>query len=371
MRAWWSDARNRRIAVVAVLLVAVVWTVTFLAAGGGGGEDGDTSPSTRRLEAGRAPSHDRPDAVWLFGFDTLRLVPSAPDRVSVLGFPAFGQVTGGPGEVLLYEPGSGRFGRLDATTNRIVDRATIPSRLRAGSDGVAEPVVAAAGSAAWLVTGPSTLTRHARPTGSAPDRTVELPGVGTRADTRVLAGPAGVVAISVDPTNETVPAVINRVDPGSGEVVATGEAGLPAGGLVDVAGGPGRVWLVGHTRLVPVDARTATAGPPLTLPPGMVARRMVDRGDQVWVLARDGRLARLDARDGRLLGTPTRPGYRSLGPTSRLEDGPGGPWALLATVTRGDYHAEVVRLGPTGRATWRLRLPDPLAIADLAVSTRR
>ncbi len=370
MRAWWADARNRRIALISALLIAAVWAVAYFTTRDGGGGDGGSTPPTETLEARKAPRHDRPDAVWLFGFDTLRLVPSDPDRISILGFPAFGQVTGGPGEVLLYEPSSGRFGRLDATTNRIVDHATIPSRVRAGGNGVPEPAVAATPSSAWLVTGPATLTRHAIPTGTAPDRTVALAHVGARGDTRVLAAAGGVVAVSVDPTNETVTAVLHRVDPDSGAVVATGEAGLPAGGLVDVAAGADRVWLVGHTRLVPVDARSLEASPPLTLPAGMVAVRMIDRGEQVWVLARDGRVARLDASDGRLLGPPVRPGYGSLGPTSRLEDGPGGPWALLATVTGGDYHAEVVSLGARAQATWRLRLPDQLAVADLAVSTR-
>ncbi len=370
MRDWWSHPRNRRIALISAVLIAVVWAATYLTTRDGGGGGGGTGPSTQTLEARKAPRHDRPDAVWLFGFDTLRLAPSDPDRISILGFPAFGQVVGGAGEVLLYEPSSGRFGRLDATTNRIVERATLPSRVKPGEDGVPEPAVAATPSSAWLVTGPATLARRALPTGNAFDRTVALARVGARGDTRVLAAAAGVVTVSVDPANETVPAVLNRVDPDSGDVVATGEAAVPAGGLVDVASGPERVWLVGPTRLVPVDSRTLEATPPLTLPPGMVAVRMIDRGREVWVLGRDGRLARLDPRTGRLLATPTRPGYGSLGPTSRLDDGPGGPWALLATVARGSYHAEVVRLGARGEATWRLRLPDRLAVADLAVSSR-
>lgn len=367
MRAWWADARNRRIALVALALVAAVWAAALLASRGGDGGDGTTS--SRSLRATKAPPRDRPDAVWLFGFDTLRLRPSDPDRVSVLGFPAFGQVAGGPGGVLLYEPNSGRFGRLDARTNRIVDRATIPSRVPSGDDGVPEPAVAATTSDAWLVTGPATLTRHPLPPGRSPDRVVALPGVGTRNDTRVVATPEGVITVSVDAANETVPAVLARVDPASARVDATGAAGLPAGGLVEVVAGPATVWIVGLTRLVPVDARTLEARPPLTLPPGMVAVRALDRGPEVWVLGRDGRLARLDARDGRPVAPPLRPGRGALGPTSRLDGGPGGPWALLAGVTRGRYHAEVVRLGTGGRATWRLRLPDALAIADLAVST--
>src|SRR5689334_549918 len=104
MQRWWSKPRNRRIALVTGVLLVIVWTVALIAIAR---DTGSSRRKTGNLTLRRAGPSDSPAALWLFGFDTLRLDPDKPSTVEQLGLPAFGDVGGTTGGVLLYDTGSG------------------------------------------------------------------------------------------------------------------------------------------------------------------------------------------------------------------------------------------------------------------------
>ena len=95
------------------------------------------------------------DALWLFGFDTVRVDPETLHGARRLGQPAFGESTGAGSHVFFYDPGSGQVGRLDAATSRFTKAQPAAAWVAPGGGGH----IAARGNTTWIVTGLATVER--------------------------------------------------------------------------------------------------------------------------------------------------------------------------------------------------------------------
>jgi hypothetical protein len=362
VRSWWSNPRNRRIALVTAALLAVVWTVAALVATRG------SSPSRRKvgtLTVRHAGSTGSPEALWLFGFDTLRLDPARPSTVEQLGTQAFGDVAGTIGGVLLYEPGTGRFGYLDATRNRIVDEVALPG------DPARQPIGGTVGGtprAAWLVTGPGTLLRHS--TSAGPDVPVEVaprPAPGAAVATRLATDAGGAWAVTTTRTADGAVAVVARVTGDPPVVTRTSTVTLSTADVVEVLAAPRGLWLVTRRDAVELDATTlqetrreALAGT------DVLAAALTDT--TLSYVDAAGELGRIDLATGRDLGRVPRFDLAGGQPFVHLASNDGSLWVLVGTNTNGAFRSELVRFDARARPVFHLGLPGNLAIADLALS---
>lgn len=347
-----------------------MWAValTFVALRGSNGKSSTTTRTAAPLSSRAAPGHDSPHALWLFGFDTLRLDPANPTRVEHLGFAAFGDVAGEPGRVLLYDAGTGRFGVLDASTNRIVDQTSIGSH---DVDRDARPLVAPAGDDAWLVTAPGVVTRH-RLTPSGADHAVPLPvPAGARAGaTRVATSPgASSVWAVVDVTDAAGAreAVAYELDPSGGAVRAT--RALGALDVVTLVAQDDRLVVVARDRVVTVPS--SPMGAITTSPLSSVAvHDGVAVGDDVWLLDEQARLVRFSPGNGRLAPpVPLPSSVRPVGVGARVVSSGAVVWALLPGPPGQPFHAILASFDTrTNRSSVAIGLPDQVAIGALAVS---
>ncbi len=99
---------------IAVGLAATlgIWALT------GGGDGKSASDTARRVGAPlRAGAPIDPDALWLFGFDTVRTDPTTLDDARQLSASVFGTPAARGDRVYFYDAGSGQVGRLDAATS--------------------------------------------------------------------------------------------------------------------------------------------------------------------------------------------------------------------------------------------------------------
>jgi hypothetical protein len=251
-------------------VLATVWILVGCAAVGTGiglvvravRDGGDEGPRAIQVRPAR-PGAQSPAALWLFGVRTVRLDPATLTDARDAGFQGFGSVLGGPGVVYLFDPGTGRFGAVDATRNRRVE-TTLP--VRPGTSVDVAPVLALQRNVLWLVTGPGRLTRYELATGSSNE--VELPSdVVSEADvggppapgaTRVVADDDAVWAVyELGVTgNPPVTAVVRLAPDGTVTARASLPPTAPGGGRVDpqsVAVGGGAVWVVGRSAVVALD----------------------------------------------------------------------------------------------------------------------
>jgi hypothetical protein len=362
MQRWWSKPRNRRIALVTGVLLVIVWTVALIAIAR---DTGSSRRKTGNLTLRRAGPSDSPAALWLFGFDTLRLDPDKPSTVEQLGLPAFGDVGGTTGGVLLYDTGSGRFGFLDATRNRIVDDATLP----------ADPARAATGGTitgippeAWVVTRPGTLLRH--PLSGTGDIQVDvapgLPGGGI--ETRVAGDGTGIwsTTASSGPTGGV--ALVARLDTHRTAVAQTATIRLPTTHLVEALAGRGALWLVTPRLAIELDAGTLQERQRQPLGTSDVLAATLTEHTLVYVNAA-GEVGRLDVATGRNLGVARRFDLSVGKAFVHLAATGTSLWALVGTNTSGTFQSELVRFDASARPVFHLALPSNLAIADLAIST--
>ena len=252
-------------------VLATVWILLACAAVGTGiglavravRDGGDESPRAIKVRPAR-PGAQSPAALWLFGVRTVRLDPTTLSDARDAGFQGFGSVLGGPGVVYLFDPGTGRFGAVDATRNRRVE-TMLP--VRPGTPVDVAPVLALQQNVLWLVTGPGRLTRYELSTGAASD--VELPSdVVSEADaggppapnaSRVVADDGAVWAVYELGVigNPSVTAVVRLAPDGTVTARASLPPTAPDGGRVEpqsIAVGGGAVWVVGRTSVVVLDA---------------------------------------------------------------------------------------------------------------------
>ena len=336
--------------VIGVGLTLALWSL--------GGND-NKSPSA---QSGPGPLRPGPsidaDALWLFGFDTVRVDPETLHGARRLGQPAFGESTGAGSHVFFYEPGSGQVGRLDAATSRFTKAQPVAAWAAPGGGGH----IAARGNTTWIVTGPASVDRIDGATlaeaGAVP---IAAPGA---TDTWVAAGADRVLAAS--PIGTTV--VLTAIDPPAPTVRVTPDAA--AGAPVGLARGDTVTWIV--------QAQGATAFPdggapvPVALPAAAgPVRAAAASGRDLWVLADDGAALyrmRADAPTdiARIAVLHQRPAtFRA--PVSVVAD-TNAVWVLAPTRPEPDRHdAVVVRVAArSAQVTKSLTVPSDLFVGAIA-----
>jgi hypothetical protein len=370
-------------------VLATVWILVGCAAVGTGiglvvravRDSGDEGPRAIKVRPAR-PGVQSPAALWLFGVRTVRLDPTTLTDARDAGFQGFGSVLGGPGVVYLFDPGTGRFGVVDATRNRRVE-TMLPVRPDTPVD--VAPALALQRNVLWLVTGPGRLTRYELSTGSATE--VELPSdVVSEADvggppapgaTRVVADDDAVWAVyELGVTgNPPVTAVVRLAPDGTITARAPLPPNAPGGGHVEpqsVAVGGGTVWIVGRTAVVAVDAGSLAVQESVAVQ----TESAVELHDAAFVA---GTLWSYDATTGALLRIGDDGRIRARIP---LADGVPPPVAAPASIV-GSRDALWVRVrtspstleqrvtrvdARSGDVTGRFDAPAELEVGEIAVS---
>lgn len=383
------DDRGRRPRSV----LATVWILLACAAVGTGiglvvrevRDGGGSGPRAIEVRPARRGPQS-PAALWLFGARTVRLDPKTLSDARDAGFRGFGSVLGGEGVVYLFDAGTGRFGVVDATRNRIVGETTVP--VRKGVDVDVMPVLAAQRDAVWLVTGPGHLTRYEVATGRTSD--VELPtdvvseqaagGPPAPGATRVVADEEAAWAIyDLGVTGNPPLTAVVRIAP---DGTITARAALPAtgpgGGRLEpqaVALGEGTIWVVGHGAVVGLDARALAARQSFAVQsqsPVELHDAAVAAGSLWSYDALGGDLLRIGVEDGQVRqrialvsGSPTRlPAPAQIvggGDVLWVRVRIGGATTLEQRVTRVDARS--------GEITGRFDAPPELEIGAIAVSS--
>jgi hypothetical protein len=343
--------------VIGVVATLVLWAFT--------GDDGGSEPTSThalgpRLERG-APID--PDALWLFGFDSVRVDPVQLDEPRALGTSVFGAASARGADVFFYEPSTAQVGRLDARTSRF----TVAEPVAAWAAPRAAGTIAATDTDLWIVTGPGAVARLDPKTLQV--REARHLGATEATRTWVAASGRDAVALSVTPSGALLQPL---ADPAAAPVPFP-VRDSSAGGTVRAVVRAGTVtWLVRDTGATVVpDAGPASVA---TLPDGAgPVHAATATGDSLWVLADDGATAyRLEAGRGtpsatvRLLrSTPSE--FRA--PVD-LVAGAGAVYALLPTRREPDRHdGIVVRIdSASAQVTRSLTLPSSFFAGALAVT---
>jgi hypothetical protein len=340
--------------VIGVGLTLALWSL--------GGSNSPTDEATRNsrgetLQSGAAID---PDALWLFGFDTVRVDPTTLQGARRLGQSAFGESAGAGSQVFFYDPGSGEVGRLDAATSRFTKAQPVASW--AAPDGSGH--VAARADAFWIVVGPTTVDRI-DPVTLVDNGPMTLDAAGAT-DTWVAAGPDRVMAGSL--LGDAV--VLTAIAPATPEsrVTPAAAAGVPNG----LARGGTVTWIVqthGATALPDTGAQTS-----IVLPADAGPVRAAAAADRdLWVLADDGAALyrlRADAPDeiSRVAVLHQRPAtFRA--PVAVVAD-PNAVWVLAPTRPEPDRHDAVVARvdADSEKVTKSLTLPSDLFTGGIALT---
>jgi hypothetical protein len=369
--------------------LATVWILLACAAIGTGiglvvrgvRDGGDGGPPAIKVRPARRGPQS-PAALWLFGARTVRLDPTTLSDARDAGFRGFGSVLGGEGVVYMFDAGTGRFGVVDATRNRIVGETTVP--VREGVDVAVAPVLAAQRDAVWLVTGRGRLTRYEVASGSISE--IELPtDVVSEAaaggppaptgPTRVVAdGEATWAVYDLGVTGNPPLTAVVRVAP---DGTITARAALPATDRVEPQGialGEGAIWIVDPTHVVGLDVRTLSprqsfavqSQPPIELHDAAVAAGALWSYDAV-----SGELLRIGLQDGQVrqrVALVVEPPPRLPAPAQIVGGGDvlwvrvriGGATTLEQRVTRVDARS--------GDISGRFDAPPDLEVGAIAVS---
>jgi hypothetical protein len=367
-------------------VVATVWILLACAAAGTGiglgvralRDDGDGGPRAIKVRPARSGAQSRA-ALWLFGVRTVRLDPTTLSDARDAGFQGFGSVLDGDGVVYLFDPGTERFGVVDAARNQLV-QTRVPARQ--GIDIDVGPVLAAQRGAVWLVTGPGRLTRYELTSGSTAD--VELPtdvvseaaagGPPAAGATRVVADEDAVWAVyELGVTGNPRHTALVRLAP-DGTITARAALAPAAPQPQAVVVGDGVLWVVGRTGVVGLDATSLAVRHQFALqtdPP-------VELHDAAFA---DGALWSYDARTGALLrigpdagGVRTRIALtdgappRAPAPASIVSDGT-ALWVRVR-ISATTLQQRISRVDArSGEITGRFDAPPDLEIGAIAVST--
>lgn len=355
-----ADGRRRWVVggVIGVV-VGLLATVALRAVTDGHGGAASGGASGARATAGAA-------ALWLFGFDTVRVDPEAFDHARRLGRPGFGEVRAYRGSVYMASRASGRVGALDAATNEMREAGGPPTDRTAG----AEANLAVTEQRLWLVTGNGTVTSIRRDRFDDPD-TYEAGRAGESGVTRVVAmSRRSVVVVVESPTGCTLTLLAE------GERAPLLSRSMRAGGgaVRGVAAGGGHLWIVRARNLQWFDASTLSEAGSARLPSSSgAARGIAAMGDAAWVLVSNGaRLLRYgagstlpDASVKLLADAPTI--FRE---PAAVVAARGVLWALVRTGSGpGDHSVAVVRVDPeSGSARERLDVASDLFVGAIAVT---
>jgi hypothetical protein len=358
-RGWWGLSVRQTVALFAVAVLVGIGVALVL--GPSGSDDGAGAPGTAITRI-RPGSPAAPDALWVFGFETLRFGPGLTGGRQ-LRIQAFGDVAGAEAGVAMYDAGTGRVGFLDARRNRLRTVAQIaPGR---SEPAPFVPTLASQGSQLWVVPNPGVVQRVDRATGavSAP---VPVVDDGAAATTGVVATQAAVFAATA--TAEGL--VPTRVD-----VTGTPTVGAPIDGaaLDGLAVDDRALWLRSGARLHALDPLTLTVTRTVTVPSRGGIGGVVTADGAVWMLTDGGAsLTRYDVdrdrfvRAARLVARA--PDAVEL-PAALVSDGT-RVWAMVQRSGPRDLAVRVVEDGPTAERVRAVDVPGRIAPGALAVSTR-
>jgi hypothetical protein len=312
--------------------------------------------------AGRGDAKHDPRAVWLFGFQTTRVDPRGTEKPRRVDVRAFGSVAARGATVYMYDPGSGRVGRLDARTNTMRERRPLP----AWDAGVADETIAATSADLWLVTGSRQITRL-DPKSLAVEGTTRL----DRATSETWIAANGTSLFTLARRGATFELL--RLD-ASGDIVARNVLSV-----VPVLGAPTaieasgtRVWAIaerGAYALRPHDL-VATAEVLAPRSAGTV-RNAAAIGNNLWIIGENGTAAyrlRADADPARVaLVSPPRVAYEGQ---TDLAVGQRALWVLAPTGSTPDARSAVVhQINPTRASiTSSLDVPSSVFVGAIAVT---
>jgi hypothetical protein len=314
--------------------------------------------------------HGDADALWLFGFQTVKVEPDHPSHRTTLRSTAFGEVVAVGDTVYMYDAGSGKFGTIDAASNEFRQSGRVRTSFTNTQEPVA-PSIAVTRREAWLVTGPGRIVRM--PIGStaqSPTAVVSLPGEQLGA-TRVVTTGDGAVAVYA--TQNKVRAV--RLDADGRTVAAANLDDVAPSDVVSVVTSGDRVIAVTPSRGLSFDANRPAAVDAIDLQaavPGGVATAAAS-ATQLWLVERSQpNLVRVDPQSGRVR---VRARYLSqdqpFRPPTQVLVAAGEVWLLAPTSTDPNRHdAEVLRFDPvTGRVQTRIVAPSNLFVGAIARTT--
>ncbi|MGQ0826724.1 MAG: hypothetical protein ACT4OX_17155 [Actinomycetota bacterium] len=301
-------------------------------------------------------------AVWLFGFDTVRVDPEGVRETRRLDEPGVGSVVGAEGAMYMYDASSGRVGMLDATTNTLRERAALAGWPAGERDGL----IAVSRTRLWLVTGPGELSRLDR-------ASLDVMGT-TDADAAATGTWIAAADSSVFAAIETGGALdIARLDENGAIVARTPVTDLePLGPLQAIEASRELVWIVGERGARALAARDLTARGDANLSPeaGPI-RASVAVGGDLWVIAQNGGVAYRIALDGdarQLALLPAPPStFRGQVDLAASDD---AVFALVPTGTApDDRSAAVHRINPDTMALIEsLRTPSALFVGAIALT---
>jgi len=260
------------------IAVGVLGTLALRGVTSGGGDtERRSAPGSSVAGVDAAPSSRA--ALWLFGFDTVRVEPATFEHAHALGRPGFGEVRAFGGKVYMASRASGRVGVLDVATNEMSETATLPTDRKEG----AGSNLAVTERHLWLVTGDGSVTSITRDRFDDPV-TVDA-GAG---ETRVVAVSRRSVVIIIESawTLTLVPATDDDRSPPSRRAVSVPSA---AGSVRGVAAAGGRVWVMSSGGLRWFESSTLREGGSVDLPARSgEARAVAATGRSAWVLVANG-----------------------------------------------------------------------------------
>lgn len=301
-------------------------------------------------------------AVWLFGFDTVKVDPSGVEETQRIDEPAFGSVAGGDGAVFMYDAGTGRVGKLDTRTGVSTSRVLLEPWEPAAPDAT----IVATPDAVWVASGPGRATRLEP--GSLND--VGMVTVADDADDSWLTT-AGAGVIVASRRGDAVELV--RLDP-AGEVQARSSASTdsPTGTVVGIEATRDRVWVVRErgVEAFGIDDLRPRQGVALPGTAGII-RATTATGDALWLVAENGAAAYRISGDGT---TAARVSVLAEPPEtfrgqSDIVSGLGSIWVLApAGAATDDRSAVVSRIDPESlRVTASLDVPSSLFVGRIAI----
>jgi len=299
-RRFWGLTRRQTVGVVAGAAVVGI-AIGIILGPSGGDSDRATraAPTVERVKPGSAGSAD---AVWVFGFETLRF-DDRLEGAQQLGVRGFGSVQGDAGRVFMYDPATGRVGNLDARRNTLSVVGHLPP-------GTAEPdaflpSIARYGATLWLVSDPGMLTPLDLGTSQVgqPVALVSPPTAATldHRATGIVAGPGGVFAATRTPGGIEVA----RIDPATGTVAVAGviDGSETAPSLGGIAVDAARLWVLSGSVLYTFDPATLeiVRTDEVEERSSGSARGLVAAGGDAWMLTDNGAtLTRLRTTTGGL-----------------------------------------------------------------------
>jgi len=256
--------------------------------------DGGSGPTTTVALDPDLP--DSPEALWMFGSQTLR-TNSALSAPAIVPVEMFGVVDGATGSVHSWSVSTAEFRVLDTGENAVTTVADVD--LTGDVDPETAPILASVPGAAWIVTGPDTLARVDATSGGVTAETTlpaSFTGLADGAQvlaTRVVAFADTVTAVFDVSTSDGAVAVgLASIDATSGEIRTVAALTERATTGVDlVAAGEDAVWLVVDGSLVRVTATDLVETGRLTLADSELGARfdaLLAVGDDAWLVNRDG-----------------------------------------------------------------------------------